>query len=250
MILVLSGGGNEAKTFSALLEKENIPHLCVFATFAEAGTYGRGNAVVGRLNGRAMEHLLQKESICGVVDVALGGTAQSAAAMEACKNLHIPYVKYLRLPAVETDYHQVLMTCSYAEAAKQINSLLNTVLLYTAPETARAIAGYVEKPELLFAPILRGISFDVELALEFGIPLVNVIETDGIDGVSAVRAAVEKTGAKMLICDGSCEIADKLAAAEKLEIPVVITHRMGMEYTKTAQTPEEIVALAQSWEKK
>ena len=84
MILVLSGGGNEAREFAALLEREHIPHLCVFSSFADAGSYGRGNAVVGRMKQSSLEGIFRRNPIRGVVDVMAGGNnGQSAAAMAA-----------------------------------------------------------------------------------------------------------------------------------------------------------------------
>lgn len=66
MILVLSGGGNEAREFAALLEREHIPHLCVFSSFADAGSYGRGNAVVGRMKQSSLEGIFRRNQSGGL----------------------------------------------------------------------------------------------------------------------------------------------------------------------------------------
>lgn len=251
MILVLAGGGNEAKQFAMALESEKIAHLCVFSSFLEAGNYGRGNTIVGRLDRRAMAGVLRSESVRGVVDlVAHGDRALSKAAMTACRECKIPYVKRLHMPKSDIAYPKALFTPSYAEAAKKINQRIGNILLYTAPETARALAARVHETEHLYTPILRGVSFDVELAMEYGIPLMNVMELELLEGVDAVCAAAEKIGATMLVCDGSCGIDDKLTAVKKLKLPIVITHNMGLEYTMTAQSDAAAMELVRKWTQK
>lgn len=251
MILVLAGGGNEAKMFAKALESEKIAHLCVFSSFLEAGNYGRGNTIVGRLDRRAMAGVLRSESVRGVVDlVAHGDRALSKAAMAACRECKIPYVKRLHMPKSDIAYPKALFTPSYAEAAKKINQRIGNILLYTAPETARALAARVHETEHLYTLILRGVSFDVELAMEYGIPLMNVMELELLEGVDAVCAAAEKIGATMLVCDGSCGIDDKLTAAKKLKLPIVITHSMGLEYTMTAQSDAAAMELVRKWTQK
>ncbi len=249
MILVLAGGG-EARDFSALLEEEKIEHLCVFSTFAAAGNYGSGNAVVGRLDSGEMEMLLEREDVLGVVDLDSGNdTTLSRAAMTACKNKGIPYIKHLRLPVSWEELSGATATGSYRETVSIIEQLSGSVLLYTAPETAYALVKEVSQPERLYTPILRGISFDVELALEFGIPLANVLEMDGVSGEEAVSSAISKVGAKLLICDGTAGILEQLSAARKIQIPVVVTHRMGVEYSQTAWSSQQLMEAVRSWQK-
>lgn len=248
MILILAGGGNEAKQFAKALESEKIAHLCVFSSFLEAGNYGRGNTIIGRLDRRAVEGVLHSESVHGVVDlVAYGDRSLSKAAMAACRECKIPYVKRLHMPKSHIEYVRAFFTPSYAEAAKKISQRIGNILLYTAPETARALAARVHETENLYTPILRGVSFDVELAMEYGIPLMNVMELELLEGVDAVCAAAERIGATMLVCDGSCGIDDKLAAAKKLKLPIVITHNMGLEYTMTAQSDAAAMELVRQW---
>ena len=248
MILVLSGGGNEAREFAALLERDHIPHLCVFSSFADAGSYGRGNAVVGRMKQSSLEGIFRRNPIRGVVDVMAGGNnGQSAAAMAACGECGMPYVKYLRLPIARGAYDHVMVSGSYRAAADYINAHLGHVLFYAMPETVRMIAGQVLDQSCLYTPILRGISFDVELALEFGIPLVNVMELDGIDGVAAVSNAIERIDAKLLICDGATSILDKVSAAEQKKIQMIVTHKMGIEYTRTALSGAETLNIVKGW---
>lgn len=245
MILLLSGGGGEARELSALLEQKEIPTLCLFQSFADAGAYGRGNAVVGRLDSREMEKLFKREAVAGVVDAASEGTAQSLAAMEACRACRIPYVKYLRLAA--EDGPLVRAAGSYRIAAREVNHCSGPALFYAKPETVRTIAERAAEPSRLYTPIPRGISFDVTLAMEFGLPLVNVLEMDGIHGADAVCRAIDRIGAKALVCDGSMGIVDKLEAAARREILTIVTHSMGIEYTRTALCGQEVLDCIQGW---
>ena len=248
MILVLSGSGGEAREFSVTLNHEKLEHLCVLPTLKEAASYGRGNVVVGRFDHEKLEEFLRSEKITGVADVDMGGNALSQVAMTACKNLKIPYVKYLPLPSSGREL-VTGMVGSYREIAEGIDCLTGVALLYTTPAATAAIAGLVQKPDKLYTPILRGGSFDVEKALEYGLPLLNVLEMDNIEGTEAVLELIRKVDAKLLICDGSQGITDKIAAADAAEIPVILTHKTGMEYTHAAWSLDALIRVLRGWSK-
>ncbi len=248
MILVLAGSGGEAREFSSVLDNEKLEHLCVLPTLQEAASFGCGNVVVGRFDSRKMEEFLLAEKITGVADVDPGGNTMSQVAMATCEKLEIPYVKYLPLPSVGRELVSG-MTGSYREIAEGINCLSGSVILYTTPAAASFIAGLVSKPEKLYTPILRSSRFDVEKALEYGLPLLNVVEVDNIEGVEAVTELIRKVDAKLLICDGSQGITDKIAAADAAAIPVILTHKTGMEYTQTARKLEALLRVLRGWSK-
>ncbi len=249
MILVLSGSGSEARKFSTLLEKDGLAHLCVLPTLQEAAAFGCGNVIVGKFGSDEMEKLLMEEKAWGVADVDADGVAMSQAAMTACGNLELPYIKYLPLPNATRELVAGTVG-SYQEIAEGVNCLTGTVLLYTTQAAAMAIAKLVENPEKLYTPILRGSSFDVEHALAYGLPLLNVLEVDSPDGAEAVAQLIDKVGARLLVCDGSRELSDKLAAAEMAKIPVVLTHKTGIEYTQTAWNNEALLRALRGWKKK
>ncbi len=247
MILILADG-SEARKFTGMLDRNNISYLCVFSTFAAAGSYGDGSAIVGRLQKDSMVSLFRQENIRGVADLTeVGDSAQSLVAMSACETVGVPYAKYLPMPVALDALFGASMNGSYDKIAENINRRIGSVLLYTGPETARALAKRVKDPNRLYTPILRGIRFDVDLAMEFGIPLRNVIEMDGVDGVDAVKAAIQKTGAKLLICDGTVQIPDKLEAARELGIDGIVTHKMGVEYSKTVWNIAELLNMVRNW---
>lgn len=248
MILVLSGSGGEAREFSATLNHENLEHLCVLPTLKEAAAFGCGNVVVGRFDSREMETFLLSEKITGVADVDTAGNAMSRVAMSACQTLGIPYVKYLPLPKSGREL-VTGMAGSYREVAEGINCLSGSALLYTTPGATAAIAGLVNDPGKLYTPILRGSQFDVEKALEYGLPLLNVLEVDNLDGPDAVSQLIQRVGAKLLICDGSQGIDDKLVAADAAEIPLILTHKTGMEYTETVWNFEALLRKLRGWSK-
>lgn len=246
MILILAGGGRESEEVIGLLEQEKIPYLCIFSTLAEAGNYGRGNAVVGKMERRFFQKVFEENNVCGVIDAIFGGDVEpSLEAMAACREANVPYVKYLRIAVSSKPCTQGMVTGSYAVIAELINTHLGNVLFYAAPGTVRAIAKRVLDCSCLYVSVLRGASFDVEQALEYGIPLVNVLEADGVE--DTVSSLIERLEARLLVCDGTAGIVDKAEAAEQSNIPLIITHNMGIEYTNTALRLEEIRELVQSW---
>lgn len=247
MILVLSGSGEEAREMMGALKQERIDHLCFFTSFADAGNYGSGNAFVGRLSVQGAKDLLRQNVITGVLDVLTeGNQEQSLVMMEACEQAKVPYVKYLKLQSTFS-YDRAEVFATYTALAEAVDKLSGKVLFYARPETVRQIAKRVTDVSRMYVPIPRGIRFDVELALEFGIPLLQVMENDGIDGEDAVRHAIERCGAELLVCDGSGGTMDKLAVAEERGIPILFTHTMGIEYTKVVQASEDAMELARGW---
>ena len=246
MILVLSGSGSEAREFSAVLDKEEIGYLCMLPTLKEAAAYGSGNLMVGKFDSVQMEELFRSEGISGVADVDAGGNDMSRVTMAACENAGIPYVKYLPLPDVGRDL-VTGMAGSYREIAEGINCLSGAAILYTTPAAASAIAALVENPEKLYTPVLQNGSFDVENALEYGLPLLNVIAVDCVDGVDAVSQLILRLDAKLLICDGSRGISDQIAAADSANIPLVLAHKTGIDYTRTAWSMDALLRVLRGW---
>ena len=247
MILVLAGG-SEAKKFTGMLDRNEISYLCVFSNFAAAGSYGDGSAIVGRFQKESMLSLLKREEIKGVADLCEAPDArQSQAAMAACEDLGIPYVKYLHMPVSLDALFGARMNGSYDKIAENINTRIGNVLLYAGPETVRALVKRVKDPARLYTPILRGIRFDVDLAMEFDLPLRNVVELEGVDGVEAVKTAIGKTEAKLLICDGTVSIPDKLEGAKQLGVDGIVTHKMGIEFSKTVWNIAELMNMVRNW---
>ena len=66
----------------------------------------------------------------------------------------------------------------------------------------------------LYVPISSGFDFDIELALEFGIPLLNVKDFDDISSFDGMKGVLKKLEAKLLITDSSFDILDKLKDRE------------------------------------
>ena len=248
MILVLSGGNNESHEAAELLERSEIPYLCVFSTFAEAGNYGKGNVIVSRLSEKDTEEIFAKEAVSGVLDIAAEGyETQSAAVMSVCRKREIPYIKFLNITINECINEHIKIVCSYGKIADCINSTLGHILFYAAPATVSAIVKNVPDTSNLYSIIPRGIGFDVERALEFRLPLVNILEFDSVDGEESVCAAIEKIDAKMLICDGSSGLKDKISASEKYEIPIIVTHKLGIDFIKASCDMHETMKIIYGW---
>lgn len=248
MILLLACGGSEIHTVSALLEKEGLSYLCVFSDFAEAGIYGKGNAIVGNHNKEEFEKLINDEKISGVIDISeIGDYYQSKCMINACKTLNIPYIKYIRLPVDRGEYKSVFFTGSYKEVAESVERRVGTTLLYTNSRTAKAISKFVKDNNRLYTAVLRGMEFNIDLALEFGLPILNIIEMDVIDGTESVIDAIDRTDAELIVCDGTVSIPDKVQAAKQKNVSVIITQNTGVEYTNVAFSHRELIDIALKW---
>lgn len=245
MILVLSGGGVISSELYEFFESNNIPNIFYFGSFEDAGNFGKGNTIVGKASYRGFRRTLYKNKIHCVVDILSEPcSAASRAVMAATEDMNIPIVKFalptmrLSVDALQgiADKAGISAVCdnSYARVAEKINNTVGNVLFLANPYNVRAIADLVFDRSALYVPISGGAEFDVELALEFGIPLMNVIAVDNFSGRAGIEKVINKVGAKILVTDSSSEIFDKLDAASETGCSVIFTQNTGLDYKHMA----------------
>ena len=163
----------------------------------------------------------------------------SDSAQKVCAELGVGYVKYLNMqekPGLELRLH-------YSEIADMIVRSGGNALFYAAPRTVSAIAatGGDACAKKMYVPIQKSTVFDTAIALEYSIPLLNVIEDEWFFGEDAVNSMVEKTNSKMIVCDDTTDLSDKAAVAFTLGIPIIFTHSKGTEFLKAAASARDAV---------
>lgn len=250
MILVLSDGGSLSNELYRFLEICGLPNIFHFSDFSEAGTFGKGSTIVGRASYKSFKRVLVKNNIDCVIDVIDAPVSKASAAMlEAAKELDIPVIKLIlpifRLnPNIAENTGVPIMTeYSYKNAAETVNNTFGNVLFLARPYNVKAVSESVFDLGALYTPISSGVEFDVELALEFGIPLLNVIAVDNFSGTQGIENIINMVDAHLLVTDSSTELFDKLEAAARTGCSVMFIQNTGYEYEYIADNFDKLSEL-------
>ena len=237
MLLIISDGGNLARETSRILDKLDANYLFHFSSFSNAGFLGKGNAVVGKMSYRSLCRIIDKNNINCVVDIINAPNSdESLVALNVAEDLKLPLIKLIppTLPFERSNLKRVNIKCdvdySYESVASKINKTVGNIVFFSKPYNVKAISDLVFDRNSLYVPISSGFDFDIELALEFGIPLLNVKDFDDISSFDGMKGVLKKLEAKLLITDSSFDILDKLKAASELGVNVIFTQNSGYDY--------------------
>ena len=238
MLLVLSSGGRRAAELAERLSALGADYIFHFESFGEAGGFGKGDVIVGKLSYRGLARIVKKNRVSAIADIIEAPASHgSLAAANVAEDLKIPLVKLIeptvpRGLSVSADPSKVACETeySYSAVASRINNTVGNAVFFSRPMNVRVIAEQVFDRSALYVPILAGGEFDVDLALQYGVPLMNVKEYDSITGKDGMLNILRDTGAKLLITDSALGISDKLAAAGEVGARVIFTQSCGFEY--------------------
>lgn len=248
MLLLVSEGGREAGSFQTLLKDHHISYLGCYPTLLDAGTYGCGDAIVGTITKGMLCKTLHENQIWGVVDILSEPYVNdSLLVIEGCTKQKVPYLKYIHFPSLKTEH---AISCpTYKMAAKQINGQTGNVLCYAAPQTVNGLAKRVFDLSCIYVPITKEYTFDVERAVQYGIPIRNIIERPLLDGYEATAALLATYDISCVVLDGSIPWEDKLPAILEKKIPVLLVHRYGIDFPHVATSTSEVIAFARKTDK-
>ncbi len=237
MFLVISDGGSRTREVSQFLDACGAEYMFHFSKFSDAGEFGKGDVIVGKLSYRSLMRTVRRNRINAIIDVVGAPEAyESLVAKSVAFELGIILIKLIPpvLPMdrayAESINKNFSVVYSYKAIAAKINNTVGNAVFFTKPYTAAIIAESVFDLNDLYAPIASGAEFDVDLALEFGIPIMNVKDFDGFSGVDGIKNVLDSTEAKILVTDSACEAAEKLEAAAQSGAEVIFTQNTGYEY--------------------
>ena len=248
MLLVLSSGGRRAAELAERLSALGADYIFHFESFGEAGGFGKGDVIVGKLSYRGLARIVKKNRVSAIADIIEAPASHgSLAAANVAEDLKIPLVKLIeptvpRGLSVSADPSKVACETeySYSAVAGRINNTVGNAVFFSRPMNVRIIAEQVFDRSALYVPILAGGEFDVDLALQYGVPLMNVKEYDSITGKDSMLKIMRDTGAKLLITDSALGISDKLAAAGEVGARVIFTQSCGFEYENIFDNTEAL----------
>ena len=248
MVLIVSDGSLLAAEVEKHLDLCGDMYIGFYTDFKSAGRVGHGNVIVGAPTEESVAAAIRANYITAIIDaVAERGSALSESAQKACVALRIGYVKYIKTQKPDG----TRLYLYYSHIVEMVAKCRGGVLFYAKPYTVGAIAQLAgeEYASKMYVPVPKEVVFNTAAALEYKIPLLNVIETECSWGADAILEMISKTGAGLIVCDGIDGIDDKISAAEKMKIPVIFTHSMGREYKCVAATARDAVIAVHNLQK-
>lgn len=239
MIMILSDGGTNTAEVEKQLKLHGDEYCLFFSDVISASRYAKGNVLIGKATRWCMAKVYAENNITAVIDITEKTNSKlSRAALLACPK-NIKYVKCVRCEAVEG-----AKSClSYKQLADKIKNSKGNALIYAQPETVSEISRLAgEFSSKIYVVLPKDIVFDVDRALKYSIPLLNVIEMDMTDEKESVALAVEKVDADMVIFAAETEkIEEKAMSARSVGAEVIVTHSMGIEYPKIFSNARDAV---------
>ena len=236
MLLILSKGGRGVKELTERLSALSAEYMFHFESLSQAGGFGKGDVMVGPLGYKSLARMVRQYNISAIVDIiSTPADHGSLVAINVAEDMKLPLIKYIE-PTVPRNVGNLLggVKCgvdySYASVAAKINNTVGNAVFFSKPMNVRVITEQVFDRNALYVPIRAAAEFDVDLALEYGVPLLNVREYNDFGGRAGIEKVLRDTQAKLLITDSAMDIADKLSAAGETGAEVVFTQSSGYEY--------------------
>lgn len=227
MIMVLSDGGMITAEVEKQLKLHNDEYMFFFSDVIAASRFGKGNVLIGKPSKREMRKVYSENNIDGVIDATEKPVSKlSQAALSAC-NEGMKYVKLVKCKSFE-GANTVL---SYKEIAGIIKNSKKNTLVY-APgivtgEIARLTDGNEDK---IFVTVRKSPVFDVEKALEYNIPILNVKEYNDFSEIAAMKSAIDRFSIGQVVYTPDRISEEAIDEAKNMGIKVILTHSTGIEY--------------------
>lgn len=223
---------------SKTLDGIGADYLFHFSKLSEAGGFGSGSAVVGKLSYKSLVRIIRKNGVDAIIDIKrVPKSRESLVALNVAGDLNMPLIKVI-VPTVPPDLSvsadpdkvRCSIDYSYESIAAKINNTVGSAVFLANPVNVRPIADLVFDRNALYTPVPAASDFDVELALEYGIPLLNVREYDDFSGREGIRRVLSDAEARLLITDSVLDVSDKLSAASDVGAEVIFTQTSGYDY--------------------
>lgn len=197
----------------------------------------------GRLTVEEMEDLIKSVSAKCLIDASHPYAREvSLNSINACKNTKIPYLRYER---EETQYtgSNIIRVKDYCEAVERLSAFRGNILVTTGSNNLEAfvsISGYEER---LFVRVLPDSAAIVKCE-KLGLTAKNIIAIKGPFTEEMNMEMLKYCDAQVMVTKDSGQAggsAEKLRAAEKLDIPVIIIDRPMIDYENKVSSTEGVV---------
>lgn len=243
MILVLSDGGKKTAEIEKQLKLHNDKYVFMFSDFIAASRFGKGNVIIGKPSKREIEKVYKENKIDSVIDATEKPVSSlSQAALSACDS-RIKYVKLVGCK--EREGAETLL--SYKAIGDRVKAIKKNTLIYGSAAVTKAIASWTrEKEDKIFVTIEKSPIFDVEKALEYSIPLLNVKEFDAFTKTDEIKKAIEKLLIGQIVFTEESITDELIETARGMGVKVYVTHSSGIEYPYCVNNMRDALILIHS----
>lgn len=254
MILVLAGT-REGREIAGLLRRAGRRVLATAVTAYGGGLLAEEGAAarVGALSEAAMAALIRNERVRLVIDATHPfALTASANAVAACRSTGVPYVRYERSGTALPDHPLIRRVRSYDEAAALAAEPGQVIFLTTGSNSlevfvtaarekgCRVVARVLPQPEVLAR------------CAALGLGPRDIVAMQGPFSRALNRTLYREYGASVVVTKESGDtggVADKVAAALDLSLPVVVIERPAMVCGRVAHSYEDILKIASEVER-
>ena len=195
-----------------------------------------------KLNADELEKILREENFDGLIDASHPYAENiSQNAIDACKNAEIFYLRYERAET-EFDYKKIFHTENYAQAAKISAQLGKNIFLTVG---SRNLKIFLQCEEIKNCNVTARILPTAEVLAECEKILSpkNIIAIQGKFSTELNVELFKHAKAEVIVTKNSGEVGGtdtKIAAAEVLNLPVVMIDRPKISYPNVAKSFSEV----------
>lgn len=256
MIAVFGGAGEGAELACGLAERGTECAMFVTTDAGDefirarlrdlSGSSDSVTVLTGSLNGPELLRLLVKEDFTAVIDATHPFATEISKNLRfACAGADVPLLRLDRGRTEIPDGADVRLAADYGEAADLASSFPGPIFLTIGSRRLREfVDGFSGAVERLVVRVLSEPS-SIEACLAVHIPRSNIIAAAGPFSVAFNVACISERKCEVLVTKDSGArggTPEKLAAAARLGIPVVMVRRPGIEEDSVTT-----VAAAMEW---
>jgi len=246
MILALCGTIEGGQLLQLLAEKQMDVMATVTTDYGAKclGENPQAKILEGKLTAPELEQLLRTGEIEAIIDVTHPyATVISTMAIEVSSTHGVPYYRYERKKTTFDDSVQVYGVESFPEAAALCNSIPGNIFLAIGSNHLPTFTAQLEVKRLIarvlpFGHIVKGCEdqgFTPDNLIAMKGPFDEAMNQWMFQRYQAAAVVTKDSGA----AGGTIE---KINAAKKMGIPVILVRRPGINYGKTFDSLQELVA--------
>ena len=199
----------------------------------------------GRLDAEEMKKLIGETSADCLVDASHPFAREvSVNAIKACSELNVPYIRFER-QGLENDYGSVIIADDFEDAAKKASKYHGNIFLTIGSNNLdhfiKNIADFKERLFVRVLPDSRVLSRCEAVGLNPG----NIIAIKGPFTEEMNIEMLKYTEADVIVMKDSGETGgtfEKISAARKLGIPVIMVRKPDIQYTNMVSTVDGVTS--------
>lgn len=198
----------------------------------------------GKLNAEEMLNLITAKGISCMVDASHPFAREASVnAIDACSRAKIPYLRYER-SSTNREEDFIIRVKSFEEAAQRASQFKGNILLAIGSNNLKFFIDKIpDYKERIFARILPDSRMVAKCEVA-GFTAGNIIAVQGPFSVDMNVAMLKHCNASLMITKESGDTGgtdEKLEAAARLNIPVIMVERPQIDYGRKVSTVLEVL---------